>query len=189
MSDEIPPTSPSAPPVPPTSRFTDAPVFIPLGSPYLPATDTSKLASLQAIAGTELGGWIERLRRAGINADRRHSPHLFEQFGQALRRPIDTIICNVLDADPSACLNTALASQFPLEMAAAALILDRVTRARRSAMVVDSSAPSSWFRPLRRACSDLKIRVEPISNDYPQADPTLLLYQLLGRRLRPGRLP
>jgi electron transport complex protein RnfC len=28
-----------------------------------------------------------------------------------------------------------------------------------------------------------------LENDYPQADPTLLLYTLLGRRLRPGRLP
>jgi electron transport complex protein RnfC len=40
-----------------------------------------------------------------------------------------------------------------------------------------------------RACDDLGVRVDRIINDYPQADPTLLMYTMLGRRLRPGRLP
>jgi hypothetical protein len=31
--------------------------------------------------------------------------------------------------------------------------------------------------------------VDRIANPYPQADPTLLLYTLLERRLRPNRLP
>jgi electron transport complex protein RnfC len=189
MSVEKEPETPHTEAAEILSRFHDPPPFVTLGTPYQPATDAAKLSRLQSLAGTDLGAWVDHLRRAGIVADRRNSPNLFEQFHQALRRPIDTVICGALDADPAACLNTAIAAQFPLEMAAAMLVLDRTTRARRSAIMVDAAAPWGWFRSLRRACSEVKIRVEPIANDYPQADPTLLVYELLGRRLRPGRLP
>jgi electron transport complex protein RnfC len=189
MSLEPEPATPKTEAAEILSRFHDPPPFTALGPAFAPASDPAKLSRLQSLVGADLGSWIDHLRRAGVVADRRNSPNLFEQFYQTLRRPIDTVICGALDADPAACLSTAIAAQFPLEIAAAMLVLDRTTRARRSAIVVDAAAPWSWFRSLRRACSDLKIRVEPIANDYPQADPTLLLYELLGRRLRPGRLP
>src|SRR3954471_18272044 len=34
-----------------------------------------------------------------------------------------------------------------------------------------------------------ELRIVPLENHYPQVDPTLLLYTLTRRRLRPGRLP
>jgi electron transport complex protein RnfC len=167
----------------------DPPAFVALASAWQPATDLTKFIDLKAITPPDLGAWIDRLRRAGIIADRHSTPDLYEQLKHTLRRPIDTVLCTVLDADPVASLSTALAAQFPLELAAAVIILDRITHSRRTAIVTDASMPAGWFRPLRKICSDLRIRIEPISNDYPQADPTLLLYTLLGRRLRPGRLP
>src|SRR5437773_1155041 len=33
------------------------------------------------------------------------------------------------------------------------------------------------------------VRIIPLPNDYPQGDPTMLMLALLGRRLRPGKLP
>src|SRR5450432_3433350 len=82
--------------------YTDPPAFVPLAAPWQPATDTTMLAKFKSISATELGTWIDRFRRAGITADRRGSPDLFEQLKQTLRRPIDTVLCTVLDADPSA---------------------------------------------------------------------------------------
>jgi electron transport complex protein RnfC len=43
--------------------------------------------------------------------------------------------------------------------------------------------------PLRRELRKASIDIVPVLADYPQADPTMLIYTLLRRRLRPGRLP
>src|SRR5271154_4439568 len=94
-------------PPPPTAiaaHYFDPPPFSAFGPPYQPTNDAAKLNALQSVVGSDLGTWIDHLRRAGITADRRNSPHLFDQFAQTLRRPTDTVICSVLDADPSACL-------------------------------------------------------------------------------------
>jgi electron transport complex protein RnfC len=165
------------------------PNFIALGPLLTPADDAKKLAPLIAIAPVELGGWIDRLHRAGIVVDRHNSPDLLGQLTQGLRRPVDTVLCGVLDVDPHACLNIALAARYPLELAAGVIIVGQLTHARRAAIVTDARMPSSWFNGLRKACVDTGIRIEPVINDYPQADPTLMLYAMLGRRLRPGRLP
>jgi hypothetical protein len=37
------------------------------------------------------------MRDAGIHADRRGSPDLIGQLIQAMKRPIDTVICSLLD--------------------------------------------------------------------------------------------
>lgn len=167
----------------------EAPKFEPLGALWSAVTDAARLGAFASIAPADMGVWIDRFRRAGIIADRRTSPDLFEQLGQALRRPIDTVLCSILDVDPAACLNSALAAKFPIELAAGTRILGRLTGARRIAMIADSRVPSSWFSSLRKAAAASEMRVEAIINDYPQADPTLMLYTLLNRRLRPGRLP
>jgi electron transport complex protein RnfC len=102
---------------------------------------------------------------------------------------VDTLLCGALDSDPSACLNSALAARYPIELAAGMTVIGRLTRARRAAVIVDAHIPASWFPGIRKFCAISAIAVEPIINDYPQADPTLMVYALLGRRLRPGRLP
>lgn len=160
-----------------------------LGAEWAAIHDMSGLWPLRSTGAGELGAWIDRFRRHGIVASRRNSPDLLAQLAQALRRPIDTVLCSVLDVDPHACLNSALAASHAIELAAGVLLISRITRAKQAVCVIDSRAPSSWFNELRRACDEVDIHVEPIINDYPQAEPTLLVYSMLGRHLRPGRLP
>jgi electron transport complex protein RnfC len=136
----------------------------------------------------QLSEWIERLRDAGVWAARRTSPDLLGQLHQGLRRPLDTVLCSVLDVDPSACLNAALAALYPLELIAGLTIIGAITQATRAGVVLDARVPPAWTSAMRRAAGSA-IRMIPLVNEYPQADPTLLLYALLGRRLRPGRLP
>ena len=138
----------------------------------------------------ELPSWIDRLRRAGVWAERRNSPDLLAQLHQAIRRPCDTIICNVLDAEEAVPLNGSLARAFPEELITGVRTLARALRASRRIVAIDADAPSSDVGRLRRATEgDTAVRFVPLSNSYPQADPTLMLYTLLRRRLRPGRLP
>jgi len=57
-------------------------------------------------------------------------------------------------------------------------------------IAVEAGAPRSWTKQLRRAAAAAKIRIVEMTNDYPQTDPTLMVYSLLKhRRLRPGDLP
>jgi electron transport complex protein RnfC len=63
-----------------------------------------------------------------------------------------------------------------------------VARAGRAVVALDARVPATWTSSLRRAGKG-SLRFETMVNDYPQADPTLMLYTLLNRRLRPGRLP
>ncbi|WP_428937256.1 4Fe-4S dicluster domain-containing protein [Fontivita pretiosa] len=170
------------PPDPPTFAFLET-------SPWFAVPDMARLEPVREVRPTELGAWIDRLRRAGIVADRHNSPDLYRQLEQALRRPVDTILCNALDVDPEACLNSALAARYALELSAAMLLLSRLTHAEGAAVVVDRRVPSGWWARLAGACAAINTDLRPMVNDYPQADPTLLLYSLLDRRLRPGRLP
>jgi electron transport complex protein RnfC len=167
----------------------EAPQFVHLGEPWAPAGNVVDLATRLQKVGASLGTWLERLHQGGIIADRHNSPDLNAQLSQALRRPVDTVLCSVLDVDPAACLNGALLSHYPLELLAGLATIGRIVSARRIALITDARVPSGWFPRLRKTCLEAGIRAEPLINDYPQADPTLMLYSLLGRRLRPGRLP
>jgi electron transport complex protein RnfC len=167
----------------------EVPDFQSLGTPWTAITELARLTEITSTVKSETSTSIDRFRRAGIVADRRTSPDLFSQLSQVLRRPIDTAVCSVLDVDPAACLNSTLASRFPIELAAGTAILAKLARVRRTAIITDARVPASWFSTLRRAVASCDIRIHSIINDYPQADPTLMLYTLLNRRLRPGRLP
>ncbi len=137
----------------------------------------------------DLGEWIERLRRANISADRRNSPNLIAQLTAALRRPIDTIICSALDSDPTLRLNATLAVAQPADLEACLTLLARLTGAGRTCLVMEAWGPPAWSLPVRRALTPSPARIAELANDYPQPDPSLLIYTLLRRRLRPGRLP
>ncbi|HEY7087076.1 MAG TPA: 4Fe-4S binding protein [Tepidisphaeraceae bacterium] len=195
-----PPTSDAADPPPrqpwriPSSaknrpRFTDPPEFIAFGEPWTAGQESRQIWPLRQVEPPQLGGWIETLRRCGVTAKRHNSPDLDAQLNQAMRRPIDTVLCAALDVDPSAALNSALVCRYPIELAAGVLLISRATNAKRSWILIDHRVPMSWYTLLRKAGDETGMRVEPIINDYPQADPTILLYTMLGRRLRPLRLP
>lgn len=187
MSDEV--KDDPAPTASPISWPREAPRFVALSEPWGIADDPAILSPLTSVGQADRAAWVDRLSKAKVQASRRNSPDLAGQLAQTLRRPIDTVLCGVLDVDPAACLNGALASQYPMELTAGVMLLGRITGARSVGVATDARVPSRWFSRLRRACSGVDLRVEPIINDYPQAEPTLLIYSMLGRRLRPGRLP
>jgi Na+-translocating ferredoxin:NAD+ oxidoreductase subunit C len=133
--------------------------------------------------------WIERIRRAGIWADRHASPDLIGQLNQAVSRPIDTVICTALDSDAGMRLSGTIVGRFGEFVAEGAALLARITGAARSILAVEMDAHPSWAVPWWDAARGGKLEVIELANDYPQADPTLMVYSLTKRRLRPGNLP
>jgi len=141
------------------------------------------------VAERDLPEWIAVLRRGGVSAERRASPDLLGQLMMALRRPIDTVVCDLCDADPPLRLNAVLAHSLAPMLVAGVKLLGRLVGARRFIVLVEGGAPGRWWTPLERAARDAELALTAMPHRYPQTDPTLLLYNLLGRKLRPGRLP
>ena len=141
------------------------------------------------ITKDDLGAWIDRLRSAGVWADRLHSPDLLTQLHQALLRPIDTVICNLVDHDPMLRLQATMAGRFGPVLIEGLALVSRLTGARNVWIAVEAGGSPKWWTPLRRELKRAGVDVVPVLADYPQADPTLLVYTLLRRKLRPGRLP
>jgi electron transport complex protein RnfC len=158
-------------------------------APPVPIEGDDGAKQLDALHRGDLPAWAERLRDAGIWTDRRGSPDLIGQLQLAMRRPVDTVLCSLLDADASVCLNAALAARYPRELVAGVNVLSRLTASRNTWIVADERVPGTWIGHVRRLVRKTGTRLLSIANDYPQADPTLLMYTLLSRRLRPGRLP
>ena len=150
--------------------------------------DPKALEPIHRAEPAQLIDWLERLRAAAVTAERHTSPDLLAQLRLSAQRPIDTVICNLLDVDPSACLNAALGACYGIELAAGVMLVARLARAGRAVVALDARVPASWTSSLRRAGKG-SLRFEFMVNDYPQGDPTLMLYTLLNRRLKPGRLP
>jgi electron transport complex protein RnfC len=161
----------------------------PEGHPAAPAATGELGEALEKVTADDLGQWIDRLRGAGIWADRLHSPDLLGQLHQVLRRPIDTIICNLVDHDPMLRLQATMAGRFGPVLVAGVALLARLTTARNVWIAVEAGAAPKWWLPLRRELKRASVDLVPVLADYPQADPSLLIYTLLRRRLRPGRLP
>src|SRR2546423_1904938 len=103
--------------------------------------------------------------------------------------PIDAVLCSFVDWAPTACPGAALARQFASEIVAGALLVARIVGAPQCMICADQRLPASWLSGIRKLTRKTPARLITMVNDYPQADPTLLLYTLQHRRLRPGRLP
>ena len=74
-------------------------------------------------------------------------------------------------------------------MADAVKLLMKLTSAKRGIIAVESGAPPAWAIPVREAVARATLELIDLENDYPQADPTLLVYSLTRRRLSPANLP
>ncbi|MGA2583132.1 MAG: 4Fe-4S dicluster domain-containing protein [Tepidisphaeraceae bacterium] len=148
-------------------------------------TDTSPLTTL--VAG------IDRLRRAGVWADRHGCPDLIGQLNQIVLRPVEAVICTVLDADAGLRLGAMLAATQSRDLVAGVSQAARLAGARRVVIAYESYTPQAWLVPLRNAVysagPSANLTLMELPNDYPQADPTLMLYSIANRRLRPGHLP
>ena len=153
------------------------------------AEQHEELEQLDRAGPDELAGWIERLRVAGVSADRPGSPDLIDQLHRALRQPVDTIICNVLDDEPTMRLNGVLAAKYGPMMLAGIGLLAGLTGAKRVCIAVEVGSPGRWWTSLRRMARRAKYELAAVINDYPQADASMLILSLCGRRLRPGHSP
>jgi electron transport complex protein RnfC len=148
-------------------------------------------SALRAVDTTALGEWADRLRLHGLWADRWTGPDLLGQLHAALRRPVDRLVLNLLDSDPWLSLNGLAVAAWPTEVAVGVGLLARLSGAEQSWALVDQADPPTRHAEVREAAalyaSDL--RMAPIENDYPQPDPTLVVFATTRRRLKPGRLP
>ena len=141
------------------------------------------------ITPSERGAGIEALRGAGVWADRWTSPDLLGQLHQSLRRPIDTVLCSLLDTDRGLPLQSMLADAYDAALAAGVDRVAKVVGAHRAWVLVDAALPDAFLAALRVTVERVGARLVPLRNDYPQANPTLLQFTVLNRRLPPGHLP
>ena len=138
----------------------------------------------------QLGEWIDIFREMGVWAERHTSPDLIAQLYAALARPVDSILLNLLDVDPTVCLNAALMAAESPAIRAGVDVIARLTGATQLWAAIDQQAPADWTRGF---CSSNGVRAAcklvPLANPYPQNDPSLLVYALINRRLRPKHSP
>lgn len=153
-------------------------------------------ASVEAATGTavgaapeRLGEIVDQLAKVGVTADRRTCPDLLGQLRAAGAGRVDAVVCTLLDGDATLRLNAALGSRYPEEVVAGLAFVEALVAPRHSWLVIDVTAPSNWVAPIRGATKVARRRVVSLRNDYPESDPSMLLFTLLRRRLKPGRLP
>lgn len=128
-------------------------------------------------------GLLARMRGADLRIDRMSCADVGGQVAATVSRPIDTVLCSLLDADATAPLNAAVAADHFADVSAAVSWLARATGATRTLYVADRSADAPP-PPVDRPAGLLRI-----AHAYPQLHPSLLLKIALRRRLSPGRLP
>jgi len=168
----------------PDSGANDSPAV-----PIDPSNGAAAAPKLARITPTDLADWLTRIERSGIWASRWTCPDLLGQLRDALSRPVDTLLCNLLDSDPWLPIARVVASTWPLELATGLGLLGRLAGASNWWALTDQADDVGG--PLRRAAATVagQLRIAPTENDYPQLDPTLLVHSTTGRRLRPGRRP
>jgi electron transport complex protein RnfC len=149
----------------------------------------AQAAAAAAAQPNDVATLIDRLRSCGVRADRSCSPDLLAQLHEAVRRPIDTVLCSLMDAAGGSALSAVVLRTMGKELLAGLEAIGKATGAGRMWLVADSNIINRASALVRKSGSGGRIKVVELENDYPQADPTLMLYALLDRKLRPGRLP
>ncbi len=145
--------------------------------------------ALHTIHGSMLGQWVDRFRGAGLWADRWASPDLLAQLNACLRRPVDTLVCNALDLDPALPLQSTLAREHAGEIVAGVALLARLTGATTAWVVVETATAARVDAGTVARAAAAGVRLVPVDNEYPRANPTILLHALTRRKLPYGELP
>jgi electron transport complex protein RnfC len=145
--------------------------------------------ALQGIHGSKLGEWIDRLRKAGVWADRWGSPDLLAQLNQCLWRPVDTLICSALDLDAALPVQATIVRERGPDLYAGVALLAKLTGATSVWVVVDTAAGAAVPPSLAGRGEAVGVRLVPVENEYPRAHPSILLHALARRKLPFGQLP
>ena len=133
-------------------------------------------------------------------------------------RPVDAVLCHALEADPTLPVLAEWTRQHAEELRNGLRLLARLVGATTMVLAVPEREHGRLARHLRKGLSadpprqsklsatagpavdlpleradagrePLGLRVAAVLNAYPQADPTLLAWSLLSRKLPPGRSP
>ena len=132
---------------------------------------------------------LERLASAGVQADRWTSPDLIAQLQPLARKQITVVLCGVLDLDPALPLQQTLLAEYPMDVAAGVAALARLTGAGQALIALPEDSPAAIVGAMKAAAAASATRLYPLPNEYPLANPSLLIRRVLGRKLSPGRLP
>jgi electron transport complex protein RnfC len=154
-----------------------------------PVTPEQAEGKLPPHAREDLSAWETFLIDHGVAAYRNRSPDLIGQLRLSSQRPIDTVICSALDADPTLPLSGALVATYGIELVRGVRLVQSICGAGRAWIACDARLPGTWVAAVRSPLKKGACKLVFVANDYPLGDPTLLLYSLLNRRLRPGHLP
>jgi electron transport complex protein RnfC len=133
--------------------------------------------------------WIDRLRGSSYWTPRWACPDLIEQLHRCLQRPVDTVVCSVLDLDTTLPVQSNIAAAWPAEVVAGVRALASLTGAGRSWLVIPENLPDARIAELQNAVAGTDVKLVPVDNRYPLAHPSLLLAGLAGRLVRFGNLP
>jgi electron transport complex protein RnfC len=136
-----------------------------------------------------LSDWIDRLRASALWSARWACPDLIEQLHRCLKRPVDTVICSVLDLDAGLPVQAMIASTWAEDVVAGVAALASLTGAGRAWIVIPENLPTACNSRLREAIRGFDLNLVPVQNRYPLAHPSLLLQSLTGRIVRFGNLP
>lgn len=159
----------------------DAPaaVVVPAAVPEPPADRAALLALLE---------------RIGLGRTSPVIPGLHEQLRTA-EAPLKGLILNVLPTQPESALGGALTRLALEDLVAGLRLIENAVAPRRTQIVLDRHDVRCWrlWRRATRRWGGGKGRRRPaiclLLNRYPQADPTILMRTLLGKKLPVEALP
>jgi H+/Na+-translocating ferredoxin:NAD+ oxidoreductase subunit C len=153
---------------------------------------TPAAAETPSMKSHDLRSVTDLLRSGNVQADRRTSPDLLAQLHTAQQLKPDTILCNLLDpAGESDLMATVMRTSGDAVLSGLAAIAKAcgVGRVWLAADTRVAAAAAPALRKFNLSGASPAIKIIDIPNDYPQADPSLLVYAILKRALRPGRNP
>ena len=152
-------------------------------------TQTSTAAPPPDVPG-DLAAFIGLLHGGNVRADRQTSPDLIAQLRVAGQRKADTLLCNLLDpAGESDLMATVMRTSGDAVLAGLSA-LAKTSGVGRVWLAADTRVAAAAQTALRKLpAGSPAMKIIDIPNDYPQADPSLLVYAILKRGLRPGRNP
>src|SRR6185437_11143701 len=179
-------TSPSNP-----STSQDLPsVFRRLDSVASPNDETAR-ASAEADRGlpANLPDLADRLAALNVQADRWASPDLLAQLRATTSRPIDTVLCNILDENSEAPLEAHVAAEFAPDLVGGLEALAKVSGTTRVLAALGHDCPPEQARKIRDAFVGTRIAPIVLRSDYPQPSPILLIHQITRRHVRWGQPP
>lgn len=138
---------------------------------------------------TSLSDLADRLAALHVQADRWSSPDLLAQLRANPSRPIDTVLCNILDENSEAPLEAHVAAEFAPDLVGGLESLAKVSGASRVLAALGHDCPPEQARKIRDAFVGTRIVPIVLRSDYPQPNPILLIHQITRRHVRWGQPP